>query len=108
MNVLDKFLDAIKMNDDYDDDDDCCHDHYDDCDCGCDDDDCDCEDDYVEMTCPNCGEVVCFDQDILEADEAIEVVCPVCDGVVFTNDLEYTEPVDDEEEKSDSDCGCSK
>jgi len=43
-------------------------------------------DDYVEVECPNCGETVCFDPDILEDDAAIEVICPNCDEVVFVND----------------------
>lgn len=73
----------------YGEDDDCCCDG--DCDC---DDDCCCDDedeDYVEVTCPNCHETVCFSSDILEADEPIEVVCPVCDAAVFSNDAEYVE-----------------
>lgn len=58
----------------------------------CDDDGCDCDDDdYVEVTCPNCHETVCFSSDILDADEPIEVVCPVCDAAVFSNDAEYVE-----------------
>lgn len=43
-------------------------------------------DDYVEVECPNCGETVCFEPDILEDDAAIEVICPNCDEVVFVND----------------------
>ena len=90
MGFLDKFLNVMRLNPD--DDDDFYNEEY----------DYD-EDDLVEMTCPNCGEVVLFDKDILDSDEAIEVICPVCDGVVFDNEeLEYTEPVDDK----DQDCGC--
>lgn len=82
------------------DDEECC------CSDGAADEDYD-EEDLVEMTCPECGEVVLFDKDILESDEAIEVICPVCDAVVFDNEnMEYTEPVDDKEE--DCDCGCKK
>lgn len=83
------------------DDDCCCHHHHDD-DCDCDDDDC-CEDeeDYVEVTCPNCHETVCFSSDILEADEPIEVVCPVCDAAVFSNDAEYVEVEDEAKEDED-------
>ena len=66
------------------------------CDCCCDD-----EEDYVEVTCPNCHEVVCFSSDILEADEPIEVVCPVCDAAVFSNDAEYIELEDEEAEKTE-------
>ena len=67
----------------------------DECDC------CDDEEDYVEVTCPNCHEVVCFSSDILEADEPIEVVCPVCDAAVFSNDAEYIELEDEEAEKTE-------
>lgn len=77
-----------------------------DCDCDCEEDgDCECdEDDYVEVTCPNCHEVVCFSSDILEADEPIEVVCPVCDAAVFSNDAEYIDLEAEEEGKCT--CGC--
>ncbi len=78
---------------------DCCDDDDDD------DDDCDCccgdDEDYVEVTCPNCHEVVCFSSDILEADEPIEVVCPVCEAAVFSNDAEYIEIEDEEAEKTE-------
>ncbi|MBQ2768197.1 MAG: hypothetical protein IJF49_09025 [Clostridia bacterium] len=48
-------------------DDDC------DCDCCCDDDD-DEDDEYYEITCPSCGEVICFDETVDPAD----LVCPAC------------------------------
>ncbi|MFZ5650999.1 MAG: AraC family transcriptional regulator, partial [Bacillota bacterium] len=41
---------------------------------------------YLEVDCPRCGEVVCFDSDILEDNDTIEVTCPNCDEVVFIND----------------------
>ena len=63
----------------YDDDSECCCDDDEDY-CSCDDDE-----DYVEVTCPQCHEVVCFDKDILDSEDLIEVVCPVCDAVVFVN-----------------------
>ncbi|MBE6631485.1 MAG: hypothetical protein E7623_02155 [Ruminococcaceae bacterium] len=47
--------------DDYDDDDDC-----DCCDC--------CDDEYYEVTCPNCGETICFDESI----DASNLECPAC------------------------------
>lgn len=86
----------------FEDDDDCCCDDDDD-DCGCDDDDCCCDEDedYVEVTCPNCHEVVCFSSDILDADEPIEVVCPVCDAAVFSNDAEYVEAEGEEVKDED-------
>ncbi len=45
-------------------------------DCDCDDDD----DDFVEMECPNCGETVYFDQNMLEGDD--ELICPNCNKPV--------------------------
>ena len=46
-----------------------------DCDCCCDDDDCDCcGDEYYEVTCPGCGEVICFDGSI----DPEELACPAC------------------------------
>ena len=52
---------------------DCCDD---DCDCCCDDDcDCCCDDeDYFEVECPACGDVICFDSSI----DPEELVCPAC------------------------------
>lgn len=47
---------------------------YDDeCDC-CDCDDDDEDDDYFEVTCPACGETVCFDETV----DPSELVCPAC------------------------------
>ncbi len=48
------------------DDDDC------DCDC-CDCDDCD-DEDFYEVTCPACGETVCFDESV----DPTELICPSC------------------------------
>lgn len=44
------------------------------------------EDGYLEVECPRCGEIVCFDSDIVEDDDVVEVTCPNCDEVVFIND----------------------
>lgn len=41
---------------------------------------------YLEVECPNCGEIVCFEAGILETDDIIEVTCPHCDQVAFVND----------------------
>ena len=38
----------------------------DECDCDCDDDECDfcdCEDDFFEIECPECGDIICVDED---------------------------------------------
>ena len=66
----------------YDDDDD------DDDECGCDEDD-----DFFEVECPNCGEELVIDEDVLEAGT---VECPNCKGkfVIDVGDCE------------DDDCGC--
>lgn len=41
---------------------------------------------YLEVDCPRCGEVVCFDPEVVEDDDVVEVTCPNCDEVVFIND----------------------
>lgn len=80
-----------------------------------DDDDDDDDIDYVEVKCPSCHDIVCFDAEILEDDDLIEVTCPRCDEVVYVNDGSYDDPCeccedhdfddfdddeDDDEEKS--------
>lgn len=59
-----------------------------DCDCDCDDEDefecdgncdccdadCDCNDDFFEVECPACGDVICFDSSI----DPEELICPAC------------------------------
>ena len=52
---------------------------YDDCDCDCDDCDCDCDDDMYEVECPNCGEMIYFDEEIILDGEA---ECPACGEVL--------------------------
>ena len=47
------------------------------------------EAEYLEVDCPRCGEVVCFDSDVLEDEDTVEVTCPNCDEVVFINDDTY-------------------
>ena len=71
------------------DDEDC---DCDDCDCDCDDCDCDCdlddEEEYFEVECPACGEVICFDSSI----DPEELVCPACgekfECIISEDDLE--------------------
>ncbi|MEL7567877.1 MAG: CD1247 N-terminal domain-containing protein [Dehalobacterium sp.] len=48
--------------------------------------------DYVEVKCPGCNDIVCFDADILEDDDLVEVTCPRCNEVVFINDGSYDDP----------------
>ena len=47
---------------------------YDGDDCDCCDCDCDCDDDFFEVTCPNCGETVCFDETV----DPTDLICPSC------------------------------
>ncbi|GAW94148.1 CD1247 N-terminal domain-containing protein [Calderihabitans maritimus] len=60
-------------------------------------DDGDRDEEYVEVECPNCHDIVCFDADILDEDEPVEVICPNCEEVVFVND----EAFEVEEEQED-------
>lgn len=59
----------------------------DECDC-CDDDDCDCcdccDEDFFEVECPKCGEVICLDEDF----DADEVICPACNETIPLEDEE--------------------
>lgn len=62
-----------------DDDCDCCDCCDDDCGC-CDcDDDCDCDCVYYEVTCPQCNETICVDEDLLLEGE---VMCPECGEIL--------------------------
>ena len=57
-------------------DDDDFEDYEDECDGMCDecDLDCDLDDEFFEIECPSCGEVVCFDESI----DPEELACPAC------------------------------
>lgn len=44
------------------------------------------DEDMVEVKCPNCKEIVCFEADIVDDEDLIEVTCPNCDEVVYVND----------------------
>lgn len=49
-------------------------------DCGCDCDcDCDDEEEYYDVECPSCGEVICVDRDILEEGS---INCPQCNELL--------------------------
>ena len=62
------------------------YEELDDCDCDCDDCDCgcDCDDEMYEVECPNCGEMIYFDEEIILDGEA---ECPAC-GEVLEFDCE--------------------
>ncbi len=55
------------------------YEELDDCDCDCDCDDCDCgcdcDDELYEVECPNCGEVIVLDEEIILDGE---IDCPAC------------------------------
>ena len=85
---------------------------YDDCDCcDCDDDDeyecdgncCDCDEDceladedFFEVECPSCGEVICFDGSI----DPEDIACPACgekfECIIAEEDLDDLKALDAE------------
>ena len=71
------------------------YEELDDCDCDCDDCDCDCDEDMYEVVCPNCGELIYFDEEIIDEGKA---ECPAC-GEVLEFDCECDcDCCEDEEE----------
>lgn len=80
----------------YEDDDD---DDYDD---DYDDDDYDDEDElsYIEMECPNCGDLVDIDEELL-FDDSVDVICPNCQAIILSSD-------EDEDECCGCQCGCDE
>ena len=60
------------------------YDECDDCDCDDDCDCCGCDDEMYEVECPNCGEMIYFDEEIILDGEA---ECPAC-GEVLEFDCE--------------------
>ena len=75
MDLISEQLDAV--DEDLDELEGFVYEELDDCDCCC--DDCDDEDEYYDVECPSCGEVICVDRDILE-DGSIN--CPKCDELL--------------------------
>ena len=56
------------------------YEELDDCDCDCDCDDCyDDEEEYYDVECPSCGEVICVDREILEEGS---ITCPNCNELL--------------------------
>jgi len=47
--------------------------------------------DGFSIECPNCREIVVFDEDVLDQDSSIEVTCPGCGEVVLVDDEEWYE-----------------
>ena len=85
VDAVDEDLDALESYV-YDDDDCDC----DDCDCCC--DDCCDEDEFFEVECPACGEVINVDEGILESGS---IECPNC-GENLEFDIEYEDDEDEE------------
>ncbi|MBC7105612.1 MAG: AraC family transcriptional regulator [Firmicutes bacterium] len=46
------------------------------------------DDRFIEVRCPNCGEMVCFESDLLADGEPLEVTCPECEAVVYSTGTE--------------------
>lgn len=46
------------------------------------------DEDFVEVKCPSCNEIVSFESSILEDDDEVEVSCPHCGDVVYDSVLE--------------------
>ena len=44
------------------------------------------DEEMVDVECPSCKELVCFEADIVDDEDLIEVTCPNCDEVVYVND----------------------
>lgn len=88
VDMLDEQVEAIDEDladledyifEDYDEDDDCCG-------CsGCGDDE------YFEVECPACGEVICLDESVLDEDS---IECPAC-GETLEFDFDLDEEDDD-------------
>lgn len=57
----------------------------------------DLDEEYVEMECPKCHDLVYFEADLLDDDDIVEISCPNCDEVVFRTDEDDEDDEDDEE-----------
>ena len=40
----------------------------------------------MEVECKNCHDIICFEEELLFDDDVIEITCPNCNQVVFVND----------------------
>ena len=95
MDLISEQLDAV--DEDLDELESFVYEELDDCDC-CDDDDCDCgccgdDEEYYDVECPSCGEVICVDGEILDEGS---INCPNCNEL-----LEF-------EIDCDCDCDCDE
>ena len=53
---------------------------------------------YIEMECPNCGDLVDIDEELL-FDDSVDVICPNCQAIILSSE-------EDEEGCSGCGCGC--
>ena len=51
---------------------------------------------YIEMECPNCGDLVDIDEELL-FDDSVDVICPNCQAIILSSE---------EDEEGCSGCGC--
>lgn len=58
---------------------------------------------YVEMECPNCGDLVDIDEDLLYNDE-IDIICPNCKAIILSSEDEDDAYIECEDS---CDCGCN-
>jgi phage FluMu protein Com len=49
------------------------------------------DDEWVEMSCPSCKELVSFEANILDEEDEVEVTCPYCRGLVYDNTIDLIE-----------------
>ena len=53
--------------------------------------------DFIEISCPSCGEEIEIDEDLLY-DEESDIICPVCDEVIIAaiddEDFDFDEEID--------------
>lgn len=52
---------------------------------------------YIEMECPNCGDLVDIDEELL-FDDSVDVICPNCQAIILSSE---------EDEENCCGCGCS-
>jgi phage FluMu protein Com len=55
------------------------------------------EENYVEVECPQCHDIVRFECSILSDDDVIEVTCPNCNQVVYVNEEDFEIEEEDNE-----------
>ena len=52
---------------------------------------------YIEMECPNCGDLVDIDEELL-FDDSVDVICPNCQAIILSSE---------EDDENCCGCGCS-